>query len=312
MGRLRDLLIKYGGGVVRVTELMQSIHDPLLLRFVSELLINNDRIAYLGPEGSYSHEVAVQLFGKGAVLTPLRSISDVVRSVYQGDYGFGVIPIENNQAGVVGESMDALVRWNVYVNYAIDHRVTLCLVVNDGVELSEIREVYSHPHAINEALNFITRLNASISYTQSTSEALRLIKGGHRHRAAIASRIGGAELYGLKPLVCGIEDNPNYTRFLVISRHMNRSGGDRTLAIFSVPNRPGSLFNALKPFAELGINLSMIYSRPNRSSPWGGYDFLLETECQLSDEECSRAFNELSRVAVYVKLLGSYPVSRIH
>ncbi len=221
---MRDLLIKYGGGVVRVTELMQSIHDPLLLRFVSELLINNDRIAYLGPEGSYSHEVAIQLFGKGAVLTPLRSISDVVRGVYQGDYGFGVIPIENNQAGgVVGESMEALVRWNVYVNYAIDHRVTLCLVVNDGVELSEIREVYSHPHAINEALNFITRLNASISYTQSTSEALRLIKG-HRHRAAIASRIG-AELYGLKPLVCGIEDNPNYTRFLVISRHMNRSGG---------------------------------------------------------------------------------------
>lgn len=92
---------------------------------------------------------------------------------------------------------------------------------------------------------------------------------------------------------------------------MNRSGGDRTLAIFSVPNRPGSLYNALKPFAELGINLSMIYSRPNRGSPWG-YDFLLEAECQLSNEECSGAFNELGRVAVYVKLLGSYPVSRIH
>ncbi|WP_243669441.1 prephenate dehydratase [Vulcanisaeta sp. JCM 16161] len=264
LNKLRHLLIKYGNDV-SITEVMQSIHEPLLLRLIGEVLMGNDKVAYLGPEGSYSHEAAVYLFGSAVTFVPLRSIGDVVKGVYQGDYGFGVIPIENNQAGVVGESMESLIRWNVYVNYAIDYRVSLCLVVNDGAEISDVREVYSHPHAINEALNFISRLNASINYTQSTSEALRLIKG-YRHRAAVASRIG-AELYGLKPLVCGIEDNPNYTRFLVISRHMNRSG-DRTLAIFSVPNKPGSLFNALKPFAELGINLSMIYSRPNRSSPW--------------------------------------------
>ncbi|MGC9179826.1 MAG: prephenate dehydratase [Vulcanisaeta sp.] len=304
---MRELLGRYSGNL-RIVEVMHLVRDPLILRLMSETLTNNDKVAYLGPEGSYSHEVAIQLFGSAMTLVPLRSIGEVVKGVYQGDYGFGIIPVENNQAGVVGESMESLIKWDVYVNYAVDYRVSLCLVVNEGAEMGDVKEVYSHPHAINEALNYISRLNASVNYTQSTSEALRLIRG-YRHRAAVASRIG-AELYGLKPLICGIEDNPNYTRFLVISRHMNRSGS-KTLAIFSVPNRPGSLFNALKPFADLGINLSMIYSRPNRSSPWG-YDFLLETECQLSSEDCSRAFNELSRAATYVKLLGSYPVSRIH
>ncbi len=284
------------------------LHDPSLTKIISEFLANNDKVAYLGPEGSYSHEVALQLFGKDVGLTPLRSIGDVVKGVYQGDYGFGVIPIENNQAGVVGESMDSLIKWGVYVNYSIEYRISLCLVVNEEVEIEEVREVYSHPHAINEALNFISRLNASINYTQSTSEALRLIKG-YRYRAAVASRVG-AGIHGLKPLICGIEDNPNYTRFLVITRRMSRVG-NRTMAIFSVPNKPGSLFNALKSFADLGINLSMIYSRPNRGSPWG-YDFLLETECQLADETCQGAFNGLSGTAVYVKLLGSYSIARIY
>ncbi len=93
-------MIKHGGNV-RITELVQSIREPLLLKFVNELLINNDRVAYLGPEGSYSHEVAIQLFGGGgAMLTPLRSISDVVRGgVYQGDYGFGVIPLRITRRG---------------------------------------------------------------------------------------------------------------------------------------------------------------------------------------------------------------------
>lgn len=175
---MRDLLTRYGG--LRVTDIMQSIHEPLILRFVNEVLMGNERVAYLGPEGSYSHEVALQLFGR-ALLIPLKSISEVVKGVYQGEYGFGVIPIENNQAGVVGESMESLLRWDVHVNYAVDYRVTLCLAVNDGATIEDIREVYSHPHAINEAMNFISKLNVSINYTQSTSEALRMVVG-HGHR----------------------------------------------------------------------------------------------------------------------------------
>ncbi len=281
---------------------IMGINEPLLLRIINEY-VSNGSIAFLGPSGSYSHEVAIRLFGTNKPFRPMRSVGDVVKCVFNSDCGLGIVPIENNLAGVVGDSMDALIRWDVGIKYSVEYRVSLCLVVNEEVnDLSEITELYSHPHAIMEAMDFITRLNASINYTQSTSEALEKIKG-HRNRAAVASKFG-ARLRGLKALMCGIEDRPNYTRFLIITRNKSTIG-DRTLLIFSVSNRPGSLYNALKPFAEKEINLSMIYSKPNRQSPWG-YDFLLEMECQLEDEDCNNALRQLGGVTTYLKVLGSY------
>lgn len=99
LSRLRELLVRYGGNA-RVVDLMQLIHEPLLLRLINDVLVSNDRIAYLGPEGSYSHEAALQLFGKDAILTSLKSIGDVVKGVYRGgDYGFGVIPSRITRPG---------------------------------------------------------------------------------------------------------------------------------------------------------------------------------------------------------------------
>jgi len=302
MARLRDMLSSNSIEANLLTELLGEVREPALINTINEYLVN-EPIAYLGPSGSYSHEVAMRFFGINKSFVPMRNVEEIVKCVYNGDCGFGVVPIENNLAGVVGDSMDALIKWSVYVSYSVEYRVSLCLVVNEGVEsLDEITEVYSHPHAISEAMDFVARLKASIIYTQSTSEALEKIRGA-RNRAAIASRLG-AETRGLKPIMCGIEDRPNYTRFLVITRRRSDIG-DRTLLIFSVPNRPGSLYKALKPFAERGINLSMIYSKPNKQSPWG-YDFLLETECQLKDEECNEAIQQLQQETTYLKTLGSY------
>ncbi|MFB6470000.1 MAG: prephenate dehydratase [Vulcanisaeta sp. AZ3] len=283
-------------------ELISNVHEPILIRLFSEYIIN-DSVGFLGPSGSYSHEVAIRLFGEGKQYLPMRSVEEVVKCVYDNNCGFGVIPIENNLAGVVGDSMDSLIKWDVGIKYSVEYRVNLCLIVNDCVKsMEEITEIYSHPHAISEAMNFITRHGASVIYTQSTSEALERIKG-FKNRAAIASRLG-AEIHGLKAMVCGIEDRPNYTRFLIISKRIPMVG-DRTLIIFSIPNRPGALYNALRPLAERGLNLSMIYSKPNRQSPWG-YDFLLEVECQLRDVICTEAIRELNKVTTYLKVLGSY------
>jgi prephenate dehydratase len=302
IARLRSAL---GSGAINaslLTKLLSEVREPALISVINEYLVN-EPIAYLGPSGSYSHEVAMKFFGTNRSFVSMRSVEEIVRCVYNGGCGFGVLPIENNLAGVVGDSMDALIKWGVYVNYSIEYRVSLCLVVNEGVEsLEEISEVYSHPHAISEAMDFITRLEVSIIYTQSTSEALDRIRGV-RNRAAIASRLG-AEMRGLKPIMCGIEDRPNHTRFLVVTRRRS-DVGDRTLLIFSVPNKPGALYRALRPFAERGINLSMIYSKPNKQSPWG-YDFLLETECQLKDEKCNEAIQQLQQETTYLKILGSY------
>lgn len=258
-------------------------------------------MAYLGPEGTFSHEVALILL-KGE-MTPLRSIEDIVKGVYNNQFDYGIVPIENNLAGIVGDTVEALRWWNVGIKACVEYRVSLCLVVNNDVNsLSEVREVYSHPHALEEARGFIDKLGVAVRQTSSTAEALNMILG-HRDRAAVASRLG-AELRGLKPLICGIEDKPSFTKFLVIQREVSNVG-DRTMLMFSVPNKPGSLYAALAPFAENGLNLTMIYSRPNRTGPWE-YDFILEVECSLSDDKCMGAITRLRDYATYVKVLGSY------
>ncbi len=236
-------------------------------------------------------------------MTPVKGINDIVKGVYNGQFNYGIVPFENNLAGIVGDTIEALIKWDVGVKASVEYKVSLCLVVNSDVDsLSEIREIYSHPHALEESKEFLSRLNVSIRQTSSTAEALNMVIG-HRDRAAVASRLG-ARLRGLKTITCGIEDKPSFTKFLILQRNVSNLG-DRSLIIFSVPNKPGSLYSALQPFAEAGLNLTMIYSRPNKMGPWE-YDFILEVECSLSEAKCIEAINRLRERAAYVKVLGSY------
>ncbi|MGC9226677.1 prephenate dehydratase [Caldivirga sp.] len=268
---------------------------------MKEYLNSNNKVAYLGPEGTFSHEVALMLLN--GTMTPVKGINDIVKGVYNGQFNYGIVPFENNLAGIVGDTIEALIKWDVGVKASVEYKVSLCLVVNSDVDsLSEIKEIYSHPHAIEESKEFLSRLNVSIRQTSSTAEALNMVIG-HRDRAAVASRLG-ARLRGLKTITCGIEDKPNFTKFLILQRNVGNLG-DRSLIIFSVPNKPGSLYSALQPFAEAGLNLTMIYSRPNKMGPWE-YDFILEVECSLSEAKCIEAINRLRERAAYVKVLGSY------
>ncbi len=287
-----------------IFDVIRDVRNPVLLDVLFRICsdMGECSVGFLGPLGSYSHEVASRVLPSCRQM-PFRRIEDVVKCVYNGECAYGVVPLENSQAGVVGESVDALSKWDVYVNFLVEYKVVLCLVVNERVKsIGDIRRVYSHPHAINEASGLLSRLDVDVYYTRSTAEALEVVRECD-DCAAIASRFG-ASIYGLKPIVCGIEDRPNYTKFLIISREKSMKG-DRTLLIFSIPNRPGSLYKALQPFALLGLNLSMIYSKPNRESPWG-YDFVLEVECELQDGKCRSAIEELGKNAVYLRVLGSY------
>ncbi|MFP3207371.1 MAG: prephenate dehydratase domain-containing protein [Caldivirga sp.] len=300
IGELRETLSQMPPDV-DLLDIIGNVREPAVLSVIKEYVGRGFRVAYLGPEGTFSHEVA-QLLLSGE-MKPVRKIEDIVKGVYNGQFDYGVIPIENNLAGIVGDSVEALVKWDVGIKACVEYRVPLCLVVNSDVEtLSEVKEVYSHPHALEEARGFLEGLGVVIRETSSTAEALNMIIG-HRDRAAVASELG-ARLRGLKAITCGIEDKPNFTKFLIIQRGLG-SSGDRTMVIFSVPNKPGSLYAALAPFAEGGLNLTMIYSRPNRSGPWE-YDFILEVECSLNDERCIGAVSRLRMNATYVKVLGSY------
>jgi prephenate dehydratase len=307
LGRLRQL-IRSLPLTLDPLNLLMHVKDPLLVRLISDELGGEVAVAYLGPEGTFSHEASLALFGKSMLGLPAGSAEEVVRAVSIGRATYGVIPIENNLAGIVGDSVDALLRWDVGVRLSVEYRVVLCLVSSGVVDsVGAVRRVYSHQHALNEAREFLGRLNVELVQTRSTAEALERIRYDEQG-AAVASRLG-AELRGMRMLVCGIEDRPNYTRFLVVGRGFGKRGV-RTMGIFSVPNKPGALHEALGPFAQLGVNLTMIYSKPNRTGPWE-YDFVLEAQCQLEDEACSRAFEELRNRSTYIRILGSYNHTRI-
>lgn len=300
ISRLRSILSNLPPGI-NLLDAISSIKEPVVLGIIKEYISGSGKVAYLGPEGTFSHEVALMLLN--GTMIPVKGIDDIVKGVYSGQFNYGVVPFENNLAGIVGDTIDALIKWNVGVKASVEYRVSLCLVVNNEVNsISEIKEIYSHPHAIEESKEFLSRLSITIRQTSSTAEALNMVIG-HRERAAVASRLG-ARLRGLKAITCGIEDKPSFTKFLILQRDVGNIG-DRSLIIFSVPNRPGSLYSALKPFAEAELNLTMIYSRPNKMGPWE-YDFILEVECSLSEAKCLNAINELREHSAYVRILGSY------
>ncbi len=272
------------------------------------LSVCRPRIVYLGPEGSFTHEVATLLRGD---LVPVDTISDVFRCVSDGTADIGVVPLENSLEGIVNETVDCFVEnLGVYIVQCIEYKVSLCLAVSDDVRsLEDIKVLYAHPHALSQARSLISRLRGvEIVYTSSTSRALDRVKSG-RGAAAIASRYG-IVLRGLRVLLENVEDRPSYTRFVVIGRSLVERG-ERTSMTFIVDNRPGALYRAIEPFSRHNINISMIYSRPTRMKPWEYY-FYMEVECSLDDERCRRAIEEFRERTRLCNVLGSYFTIRLH
>lgn len=253
------------------------------------------RVAYLGPPGTFTWEVATAYL-PGAEHAHYPTIGDVVAAVVGGDADMGVIPLVNSLEGPVGEAIDSLATATAYIHRTVDYRVRLCI----GTNSEEIRVVYTHPHAAGQARKYLSMLNAEIVYTASTGTAVEKARecGGC---AAIATE---KAVKSFKKVQCGIEDTTSYTRFALIGRHQSTTG-TYTSIIFTVPNRPGALYRALTPIAKARINMTLIYSRPTRQSPWDYY-FYIEIECGLTDEKCRDTTQNLAKRTTTMRALGSY------
>ncbi|BBD71680.1 prephenate dehydratase [Sulfodiicoccus acidiphilus] len=258
-------------------------------------------IYFLGPEGSYSHEVASLFQGRPV---PVRTITEAFSSALKG--GAAVVPVENSIEGPVNETLDNLFQHKeIYVNAEVEKEIELVLAVNPTVSgISQVRKVYSHPHALKEAAGFLERHGLKeMEVVESTSKAAQTasVTPG---AAALCSKLA-AELYGLKVLTEGVQDHVNMTRFFLVSTKPSYQG-DKTTILFTVPHRPGSLFTALKAFAERDVNLTMIYSRPLKTSPWKYY-FYLELEGGIQDPMISSSIEEARSLTSELWLKGSYP-----
>ncbi len=266
------------------------------------------KVAFQGEHGAYSEKAVHSFFGSSVEAKPCRDFKDVFESVESQDTGFGVVAIENSIEGIVNQTYDLFLKYDLKVCGEVIVKIDHCLIANPGTSLNELEAVYSHPQALAQCRNFLERLGCELIPTYDTAGSVKMLKEkGMKSAAAVASE-RAAELYGMKILAKEIADNPeNYTRFFVLSKEDSAStGNDKTSIIFSAAHEPGSLYHALGEFAKRNINLMKIESRPTKQTPWE-YNFYLDFEGHRSEEHCAAALRSLEEYAKFTKVLGSYP-----
>jgi chorismate mutase/prephenate dehydratase len=267
------------------------------------------KVAFLGPRATFSHLATMQQFGLSAELVPLKSIPSVFEEVEKGKALYGVVPVENSTEGVVSHTLDMFVESSLKITAEILLEVHHDLLSRTG-RLEDIKKVYSHPQPIAQCRQWLDENLPGVPLVDvaSTAVAAQIVSEDYT-AAAIASELAGS-LYDLKVVRSRIEDQVNnFTRFLVIARkESERSGNDKTSILFSVKDEPGILCRMLEPFANRGINLSKIESRPYKKKAWE-YIFFLDLFGHTSEPEVAAALDELKQCCQFIKVLGSYPRS---
>ena len=269
------------------------------------------KIAFLGPIGTYTDE-ASYLYAPSAERVPFASLGLVTSALEEGNVDEAVVPIENSLGGTVIEVVDFLIaseKSQIKGEFLlpIDH----CLITRPGVKLSDIRVVVSKQEALTQCRQFLARELRFAEQVPATSTALAVVdlKEADDRTAAIGPR-RAAELAGLPVLAHGIQDRKNnVTRFAVLaSSGMPPSGSDKTTIAFDFdkPDAPGLVYGAMRPFADRGINLTKIESRPTGTG-MGNYIFLLDLEGHIDEPHVQQAITELQRHTSTFKVLGAYP-----
>lgn len=266
------------------------------------------RVAYLGPEFSFTHLAALERFGTSADLVPVVPIATVFEEVNRGHSDYGVVPIENSTDGRIVDTLDMFTRLPLRICGEVQMSVHHNLMSRSA--RSEVVEIYSKPQALSQCRDWLARNMpmANLHEVTSTSTAASLARD-KPGAAAIASRHAAVE-YGLNILCERIEDNAhNVTRFAIIGdRETQPTGQDRTALLLQISHKPGSLSDALQSFKAARINLTWIESFPLRG-PEMGYLFFLDFEGHVQDTKIKKALLELEKKAVRLEILGSYPRS---
>lgn len=268
--------------------------------------------AFQGEAGAYSEAAAYEYFGDQIQSVPCPTFEGVFTSVRDRGSSHGLIPIENSLAGSIHRNYDLLLRHDLPIFGEYFLRVSHCLLALPGVQLEDIRRVYSHPQALAQCEASLSSLGVERVAEYDTAGSARLLRDNQDARSgAIASR-RAAEVYGLHVLKDNMEDNPaNFTRFLVLSRHnvpQDEINGEdyKTSIVFSLENKPGMLYHALGFFAQRDIDLTKIESRPLAGKPWE-YFFYIDFAGQADSKPCAAALDQLKKIAPFLRVLGSYP-----
>ena len=271
------------------------------------------KIAYLGPEGTFSEEAALmQARLDGAELMPFSSIPALVSAVETGLTERAILPIENSLEGSVSFTLDLLIdETDLKICNELVVPVRHNLVVVPGASLNDIKTVTSHPQGLGQCRRFLERCLPGVHQVAALSTATaveKTIEAGDRTQAAIGTE-RAAQLYGGEILARDIQDNrSNVTRFFVLAqRDAEPTGEDRTSFCFNVKqNVPGAVHDVLTELAEAHIQMTKIESRPTKSA-LGDYTFLIDVEGHRLDPVIAEAIDHIRQKTARLKIFGSYP-----
>ena len=264
------------------------------------------RVAFQGDHGAYSEEAVRLHFGDDVETVPCRTFEHIFEAVERGEADHAAVPVENSTAGSINKAYDLLLDHDLKVHGEILLRVHHNLLAM--ADAGPIREVRSHHQALAQCEGFLNRNGyTAVPWYDTAGSAKDLAANPEAGVAVIASRLA-ARVYGLEILAERIEDiSQNFTRFFVVGKgDAPHSEPAKTSLVFAVPNTAGSLYGALREFADRNINLTKLESRPRRNRPWQ-YVFYLDFDGHWEDANCRDALVSLLNRAAFVKLLGSYP-----
>lgn len=265
------------------------------------------RVAYLGPEGSYSEEAAVQFAGQTSDFFPRPTVDDALATVCKNEADIAVLPVENSTEGAVSRTLDLLLGSNLVIAGEVLLPVAHQLLSKQK-DPSKISQVLAHPQALAQCRQWLTEhLPGAKQITMSSNAEAARRASEYPSLAAIAGK-RASKIYKLPAIAANIEDaTNNVTRFLVLStQETPPTGDDKTSLVCSVPNRAGSLFKLIGIFAKKDINMTKLESRPAKSALWD-YVFYIDIDGHQDDEHIAESLRLAREHAAMVKVLGSYP-----
>lgn len=302
--KIIERLVSKSKGILKAEDieiLMESIFK------IYRGMFKEIKVAYLGPEGTFTHLAAIKKFGEKAKYIPVRTIDEVFREVEKLRADYGVVPVENSIEGIVTHTLDVFLESDLKIISEISLEIHQYLLSKEK-SIKKIKKLYSHPQALAQCRKWISENlpDVEIYETESTISAVKKILK-EKNSSAIAPEIASS-MYNLNIIAERIEDfRENITRFLVIGNDFaEKTGNDKTSILFSIKDRVGALHDILLPFKKEKINLTKIESRPSKKKAWE-YVFFVDFLGHKDEENVKRALKEVKKSTVFLKILGSYP-----
>ncbi len=293
--------------------LAQSPHSPDCLRAVfreiesgEQGLIHPILVGFLGTEATFTHQATIKHFGHSINVKGMDTIGDIFEAVSKGTVDYGVVPVENSTEGAVRLTVDLFPHWDVHI--CAEEFLQIHHYMMAQKDVGEIKTIYSHRQVFGQCRKWLQQNYPHCECIETPSTTNAAATAANKPNSAAIAGVLAAEHYGLEIMHKHVEDaSNNTTRFFILGEEpVARTGNDKTSVMFALRDQVGVLYNALVPFKNNNVNMTMIESRPSKSQNWE-YNFFVDFEGHKSDPKCAAALDELREFCVYLKVLGSYP-----